>query len=77
VILHYNLLEVHSLPWIILMPLGGIITFVASKREKQPSVKTYLSESMGIVVKAFSISLFIICFAMPLGQHGKPFIQPS
>ena len=73
IILHFNLLEVHSLPWIILMPLGGIITFIASKREKQPSVKTYVSESMGIVVKAFSISLFIICFAMPLGHQWKAF----
>ena len=40
---------------------------------KQPIVKTYVSESMGIVVKAFSISLFIICFAMPLGQQWKAF----
>lgn len=65
----------HSLPWMILMPLGGVVSVIAGLREKktEPRVKTYVSDSMNEVVKAFSISLFVVCFAMPFGSQWKAF----
>lgn len=75
VILHYSLLEMHSLPWIVLMPLGGLVTFIMGKveRNKKVRAKTYVSESMQAMVIAFSVSLFIVCFAMPAGNQWKAF----
>lgn len=75
VILHYNLTEIHGLPWIILMPFGGLITFIGgrAKRNKAPKVKTYVSQSMDAGMVAFGISMFVICFSMPAGEQWRAF----
>ncbi len=67
--------EIHSLPWMILMPLGGVVTFVLSAREKKntPRVKTYVDEILKHVITAFAISLLTICFFMPMGGQWKAF----
>lgn len=69
--------ELHSLVWAILMPLGGVISFVMGLREskkKKLEAKTYVDELMGYVVTAFSISLLIICLIMPMtGTNWKSF----
>lgn len=75
IIYRYELMEIHSWPWMVLMPLGGIVTMVASfkERKKEQLVKTYVSNSMHITSVAFSVSLFIVCFAMPFGNQWKAF----
>ena len=59
----------HALVWGILMPLGGVITAIASKKEyneKRKTAKTYVDELMTYVTTAYVISLLIICFIMPM-----------
>lgn len=75
VMLHFELMEFHSWPWVVFMPLGGVVTIIASrKRQKEaPKVETYVSHGMKVGMHAFSISLFIICFAMPMGNQWKAF----
>lgn len=75
IILHFNLMEFHGWPWLVFMSLGGIITAVASykKQKEAPKVKTYVSHGMKVGAQAFSISMFIICFAMPMGNQWKAF----
>jgi hypothetical protein len=65
----------HALVWAILMPLGGIVTFIAGRREasKPVRVKTYIDELMNYVVKAFVISLVIVCFLMPATSNWPSF----
>ena len=74
-ILYFNWFEFHSLPWVILMPLGGIATAFFSFREKKEEalVKTYVSESMKYALKAYAVSLFIVCFTMSYGEQWKAF----
>lgn len=74
-ILHFDLMTFHSWPWMVFMPLGGIVTAIASRKKQNeaPKVKTYVSQSMKVAAQAFSISLFIICFAMPFGNQWKAF----
>lgn len=73
IILHFNLMDFHSWPWLVFMPLGGIVTAIASRKKETPKVKTYVSHSMTVGAQAFSISLFIVCFAMPFGNQWKAF----
>lgn len=75
IILHFDLFEIHGLPWMILMPLGGIITAIATRKDakQKVKVKTYVSQSMSVSVTAYAISLFIVCFAMPAGEQWKAF----
>ena len=73
-LLEFSTFEIHGLPWIILMPLGGIITMITSRREKKKErVKTYVSESLKYMVRAFCISLFIVCFTMPAANQWRAF----
>jgi hypothetical protein len=57
------------------MPLGGVITIFKSLRERnnRPPVKTYIDELMRYAVRAFAISLFIICGIMPMSQNWSAF----
>ncbi|MBP9689416.1 MAG: hypothetical protein KBE91_07390 [Bacteroidia bacterium] len=73
IIVQFDLMEFNGLPWAILMPLGGIITFISSKRDRPVYVKTYVSQSFKIGIIAFSVSLFIVCFGMPMGHQWKAF----
>ena len=74
-LLVFTSFNVHGLPWIILMPLGGIVTVIAGLRERKkiPVVQTYISYMMKYMVWAFSISLIVVCFSMPAGQQWKAF----
>ncbi len=65
----------HSLPWMILMPAGGIFTMLwaIKERKKTPQVKTYVGEVFKYVGQAFAFSLFIICFLMPMGNQWAAF----
>lgn len=58
--------EHHYMPWYILMPLGGIISFIYSlrKRKKKKEAKTYIDQFMKYLWTAFLVSLFIILFFM-------------
>jgi hypothetical protein len=72
-LLVYTSYEYHSLPWIILMPLGGIVTGIMGYREKKksPKVKSYVDEALKYVGRAFAISMFLVCFFMPAGEQFK------
>jgi hypothetical protein len=67
--------EFHAYVWIVMMPAGGIVTLIGSVRErkKEPVVKTYVDELMRYVVRAFAISLFIVCLLMPAGNNWEAF----
>ncbi|GAB1449653.1 MAG: hypothetical protein LCH37_14265 [Bacteroidetes bacterium] len=69
--------EKHALVWAILMPLGGLISFLMGWKDSQKKkleAKTYVDELMGYVVTAFTISLLIICLIMPMtGTNWKSF----
>jgi hypothetical protein len=59
------------LPWAILMPIGGVISWIYGARmEKKAKVKTFVDEFMNISSIAFLVSLFITLFAM--GPAGGP-----
>lgn len=74
-LLEFTTYEYHSLPWMVLMPIGGIVTGIVSSREKKKAkqVRTYVDELMKYMVRAFAISLFIVCFTMPFGNQWKAF----
>jgi hypothetical protein len=71
--------EDHAWPWAILMPLAGIITAVVSLRERKKvrQAKTYLDEVMKYAVTAFAISLFIVCFIMPMTDANWRSFYPT
>ncbi len=74
-ILHFHWTEIHGLPWMILMPLGGIVTFIGGlmSKRKEPKVKTYVSKSMDAAMIAFGVSMFVVCFAMSAGEQWRAF----
>jgi hypothetical protein len=60
----------HAVVWGIMMPSGGVISFIAGMREaKQIRVKTYLDESVRVLVTAFVVSLVIVCIIMPMNSN--------
>jgi hypothetical protein len=67
--------EGHAITWAILMPLGGIVTMIKSikDRKREPAVKTYIDELMRYAVRAFAISLFIVCGIMPMSENWSVF----
>lgn len=59
--------ELHALVWGILMPLGGLISVIVSKRDAaKQRVKTYVDEAIKYLTIAFAISLVVVCFIMPM-----------
>jgi hypothetical protein len=67
--------ESHALVWAILMPLGGLVTIIKSKMDaKKQRVVTYVDEVFKHVIIAYAISLFVVCFIMPMnGNHWRSF----
>ena len=61
----------------ILMPIGGIITFVyAMKNERHKKVRTYLDQLMSYVLIAFLVSLTIVLgFMSVLQSHTYPLVM--
>jgi hypothetical protein len=68
--------EYNGVPWMILMPLGGVLTMWYKARQKKiKRVKTFLDEFMKYAVWAFLVSLFIVLFS--IYQTGNPqFVYP-
>lgn len=57
------------LTWFILMPLGGLFSFIAGRRErKRNPTRSHLDAYLGYVWLAFGIALFITLLFM--GVHG-------
>lgn len=58
-------IDMGSITWVILMPLGGILSIIISrKQEKTDKVKTWFDDVMKYLWIAFGVVLFIILFAM-------------
>lgn len=54
------------LPWMILMPAGGIITMIYSYRvERKRKISTYMDDFLKYVIIAFLVSLFIVLAFIP------------
>lgn len=68
-------MENHALVWGILMPLGGLVSFLKALKEKKAQrVVSYIDEIMKSLVIAFVISLLIVCLIMPMtGKHWRSF----
>ena len=61
-IIHY---EYPWIPWAILMPAGGIVSFIHGARQnKKQKVKTFVDEFLGYLVIAFLVCLFVVLFFM-------------
>lgn len=68
----------HALVWGILMPLGGVISIIASRKQaKQQRVKTYIDQSIKHLTIAFSVSLAIVCFIMPMTTQNWRAFYPT
>jgi hypothetical protein len=70
-----SLTPYHAVTWAILMPAGGVVTAIKSinDRKHESKVKTYVDELLSYVVRAFVISLFIICLLMPMSENWSAF----
>lgn len=66
VLMHFEI-EMSYIGWMILMPLGGLLTFIyGRKQNKSKKVKSYIDELMGYVLIAFLVSLFIVLFSQAM-----------
>ncbi len=74
-LLVYTNYEFHSIPWIVFMPFGGIVSayYGIKERKKEGRVRTYVDETFKHLGRAFGISMLVVCFCMPLGQQWKAF----
>lgn len=73
-ILMFTSFEYHSIPWMVLMPLGGILTAIYSSRKKPVKrVKTYVEENIRYMIQAFAISMFLVCLLMPAANQWRAF----
>ncbi len=62
----YFTLPMPYLTWIVLMPLGGIISiYYGFKFERKQKVRTYIDDIMKFVLIAFLVSLFMVLLFMP------------
>ncbi|MBK7849920.1 MAG: hypothetical protein IPJ66_01950 [Bacteroidetes bacterium] len=69
--------EYNWIGWMILMPLGGVISFFYGRKEsKKQQYKSYLDEVMMYVLGAFAFSLFFVLFFMnKLGLETYPMVM--
>lgn len=59
--------EYHAVVWVVMMPAGGLVSFIAGLRDnKRTRVRSYLDESVRHLTAAFVISLLIVCLVMPM-----------
>jgi hypothetical protein len=67
--------ENHALIWGILMPLGGLVSIIMGiKQSKNQRVVTYIDEIFKNLTIAFGVSLFLVCFIMPMtSKHWSSF----
>lgn len=80
-VLHYALMSASYandfLPWVVLMPLGGILTgWYTWRYERNQKAHTYVEEVMKYVLIAFLVSLFTVLFFMSkLGLATYPIVM--
>jgi uncharacterized membrane protein len=80
-ILHYLLIlfapEIQGIGWVVLMPLGGLITMVYGyKKEKKQRIQSYINDIMKYVLISFLVSLFVVLFFMSkLGPATYPIVM--
>jgi hypothetical protein len=68
----------HALVWAILMPMGGVVSLFWGRKEKENRrVKTYLDEVIKHLTIAFSVSIFIVCFVMPMTNNNWKAFFPT
>lgn len=69
--------EYNWIGWMILMPLGGVISFFYGRKEsKKQQYKSYLDEVMMYVLGSFLFSLFFVLFFMnKLGLETYPMVM--
>lgn len=67
--------DYHMLVWAVLMPLGAVGTIIGGIREQRerPKVKSYIDDLLAYVIRAFAISLAIVCFVMPATSNWPSF----
>jgi hypothetical protein len=67
--------EMNAIPWMILMPFGGVVMviFAIRDRKKAPRVKTYIDDMVKYMIRAFSLSLFVVCLFMPMSGNFTAF----
>jgi hypothetical protein len=59
------IIEIDGLTWLILMPLGGVLSILLSKKQqREERVRTWFDEVMKYLWIAFGAVLFIILFTM-------------
>jgi hypothetical protein len=79
--MNYILIEIsypHNwIGWMILMPLGGIVTMIYGyKQEKKKKVHSYINDIMKYVLIAFLVSLLTVLFFMgKLGPATYPLVM--
>jgi hypothetical protein len=62
----------NGIPWLILMPLGCIVSVVYGVRKKRARrVKTYLDQFMGYALISFLVSLFTVLFYMAYTENPR------
>lgn len=65
ILLSYTNYEMHWLPWIILMPLGGVVSMIIGYRmNKNRRVKTYVESALNYLWLGFVITLLMVLFGM-------------
>lgn len=63
--------ENHALVWAIAMPLGAITSIIRGIQDKKKQVmQTYIDEMFKHLMVAFTISLVVVCFIMPMTQNN-------
>jgi hypothetical protein len=80
-IFHFVLMKMETgldgLPWLILMPAGGIITMIYSARQKKKQrVQSYINDLMKYVLISFLVSLMtVLFFQTKLGLATYPMVM--
>lgn len=65
VLLNYTNFEMHWLPWMILMPLGGVISIIVGYRmDSKRKVKTYVERALNYLWLGFVITLLMVLIGM-------------
>ncbi len=80
-ITHYIMIQADSpyqgISWMILMPVGGIVTAIYGRmQEKKSRVKSYIDDLMKYVLISFLVSLFtVLIFAFKLQLNTYPMVM--
>lgn len=80
-VIHFIMIKISFQPeaigWMILMPLGGVMTAVYGRRqERRVKIHSYIHDIMKYVLIAFMVALLIVLFSMPkLGLATYPMIM--